>query len=88
MEENDQAIRCAVEQIRRDMPSVEVIEASLYKKVEPFGDWLGLSVQAVRWYVEVKVRNLNDETHTMAFYRVWHSFDTGELKVMRVPLVI
>jgi hypothetical protein len=84
--ENEQAVQCAVEQAPQEMPHIEVIEASLYKKVELFGEQSELSVGGVRWYVEVEVRNLNDATIAMVLYRVWRA-DTGEWKATWVPSV-
>lgn len=85
-EENDQAVRCAVDQVPQDMPYVEVIDASLYKKTETFGARPGLSVQGVRWYVEVEVRNRNDETTATVLYRVWRA-EIGDFKATRITIV-
>jgi hypothetical protein len=85
--ENNAAIRCAVDQAPLDMPYVEVITASLYKKTETFGDRPNLSVQGIRWYVEVEVRNINDETTATVLYRVWRSVILGNLKAVRVIVV-
>jgi hypothetical protein len=85
-EENEQAVRCAVERAPQDLPYVEVLEADLYKQVETFGDRSEWRVQGRRWYVEVEVRNLNDATIAMVLYRVWRA-DTGEWKATWVPSV-
>lgn len=84
-EANDLAVICAVEHVSQAMPYIEVLEASLYKKVEPVVIRPELSVQGVRWYVEVVVKNLNDETEATVLCRVWRA-DSGDMKAVRVTI--
>jgi hypothetical protein len=83
-EENDQAVKCATEQLPLDMPYCEVLTASLYKKTETFGDRPELTVQGVRWYVEVEIKNLNNDETATVLYRVWRSGQ--EFKATRVTI--
>src|SRR5438128_898588 len=84
-DENEQACRCAAERAAHDMPYVEVGEARLYKKVETYGA-PGLSVQGVRWYVEVDVRHWDpDEGAAVALYRVWPRLD-GSMAAIKVDI--
>jgi hypothetical protein len=82
----DQVLTCAAEQTQRDMPYVEVEGTSLHKKVETYGERPDVSVQGVRWYVEVEVRNMNDDTTAMVLCRVWRD-EEGGLKAVRVTIV-
>lgn len=84
-DESNEIIRCATEQAPHDMPYTEVLNASLYKKVEFFGERPELSVLGIRWYVEIEVRNLNDATIATALYRVWRD-ENGVLKAVRVTI--
>lgn len=84
MNEDDLAIQCAVDQAPDDMIAtpVEVISSSLYKKMNVTGD--DLVVHGVRWYVELELMNLNDESTAHALYRVWR--EAGQFRAIRVEL--
>jgi hypothetical protein len=75
---DEQAIRCAVDQATLDMPSIEVTDASLFRKLDA-------DDTDERWYVEVDLRHLGDDTIAMALYRVWRS--TEGLKAIQVTIV-
>lgn len=84
-EENQRAIQRAVDQVPKDvlLAPFEVVSASLYQKIEAEGE--DLITQGTRWYVEVELHNLYDDTTAWALYRVWQSGDEG-LKATRVEL--
>lgn len=89
VEADEQAIQCAVDQAPRDMIATPVITtgASLYSKKNVVGE--DLQVQGMRWYVEVGLRNIQEESdeygsEATALYRVWR--DQGQWKAVRVEL--
>ncbi|MGH2478123.1 MAG: hypothetical protein ACRDHW_00490 [Ktedonobacteraceae bacterium] len=83
--EDDLAIQCAVDQAPHDMiaTQVEVVSSSLYKKTNVTGE--DLVVHGVRWYIELELENLNDESRANALYRVWCN-ESGEFRAVRVEL--
>ena len=81
---NEQAIQCALEQAALDMPSVEVLDTAIYRKI--IIDDLSHDAPGDHWYVEVTLRHREDESTAMALYRVWRS--TEGLKAIRVTMAI
>jgi hypothetical protein len=79
-----QAIEKAVDQAPHDMIATPVRStgARLYSKKNVVGS--DLVVQGLRWYVEVDLINLNDETTAAALYRIW--YEKGQWKAVRVEL--
>jgi hypothetical protein len=89
--DDEQAIRCAVDQVTLDMPYVEVEDAAIFRKVINEDQKLVradaqlLQTTGDRWYVEINLHHPEyDETAT-ALYRVWRS-DEG-LKAIQVTIV-
>lgn len=84
--ENEQAIQCAKDQVLRDLvlTSVEITYAGLYQKTE--AESPELSVQGLRWYIELELRNLVDGTTAVALYRVWRD-KPGTMKAVQVELL-
>jgi hypothetical protein len=89
--DDEQAIRCAVDQVTLDMPYVEVEDAAIFRKIINEDQKLVrddaqlLRTTGDRWYVEIALRHPEDESTATALYRVWHS-DEG-LTAIRVTIV-
>ena len=86
---DEQAIRCAVDQVTLDMPYVEVEDAAIFRKIVNEDQKLmrndaQTGTTGDRWYVEVTLRHFEDESTAMALYRVWHSVEG--LKAIRVTM--